>query len=176
VGVIKVRGASGGTFTLRCNGNQLSVSKGDDDKRDFWFLTDSTCVSALLDDAKGIHRIIPEHVAWHPQVEVPTDPRVIDRLRAINGSALIELTGVPGSCSRLWYAIGLGPKAIRYIDEQEPDVAMAIPYEVYCELRSSKRSLQHANSSGKLKVSGARALAMQLLMVSSMFMPADLGV
>jgi len=170
-GVVKLRGDGGGTFSIAIDGASLSIREGDDPDRQFWLATDVASVTWALSEAMQAQSQGAGGPAWQPLVEVPTDPRLVARLLAMDGRVVVEVTGVPGVRSRLWVAVGCGSRAVRHVDEQEPDTTIALPYEVTRRMGTGEIDMKAAGEAGQLRIEGSRMLAMQFMLVMSMMGP-----
>lgn len=149
----------------------MTVSPGESADRDLWMVTDVSSLQRLLDDALGPHEILPHEVPWHPVVELVTDPRIVSRLRLMDGSVRLELTQVPRAPGPLWAVLGAGPRVLKHVDEHEPDTTIQISYELYRELALGQTDIETAKGQGRFRVSGSVMLAMQLGMALAPLMP-----
>ena len=173
VAVVKVRGEDGGVFTVRVRGQQMTVSAGEDSDRDLWILTDDYVVRYLLDDMSEAHAFVPRALAEGAPVRLISDPLMVERAKMSPGVVHFSLYGVPGTDRDLWVAMGVGKRQVRYIDEQEPNLKLRVPFDLFKVVAKGKIKAPDAISSPKVQLEGSRLLAMQLALISTLLVPAE---
>ncbi len=168
---IELEGA--GSWIVSLDGPKMTVRAGEEKTPDVRIRARGEDAQAFLDDYMGDKRFVPKHQRPAGGVMMLSDPRVLKRVKMVNGVielAIGDFDDGKGAPRRAWLSAALGGPAKKV--EPDADVTVEVTMKTFLRLAAGGATPEEALADGDVPVKGKRLVAMQIAFALAPLFPA----